>query len=54
MTYVLVGLMFLNGQLQYHFSPQESRNACEQAALAAKATNPTATVQCMAVLGQPA
>lgn len=52
MTYILVGLMFLNGQLQYHISMHESRNACEVAKAAAQASNPTATVACLAVQGQ--
>jgi hypothetical protein len=45
MTIVLVGLMFINGQLQYHISVQPSRNECETAARAARANYPESTVQ---------
>ena len=54
MTYILVGLMFFNGQLHYAFSIQESKKACIEAVRAIKDVSENATVFCVAVLGQPA
>ena len=53
MTYILVGLMYIAGQLQARIIEQPSRNSCEQAATAVRAQYPDATVFCAEVKGQP-
>lgn len=53
MTYILVALMYLDGQLQMRVIEHESRNACEVQARAVELQFQQATVQCIAVSGQP-
>ncbi len=53
MAYILVALMFMDGDLRARIVEHDSRNACEQAAQALRATYPDASAVCVLVKTVP-
>ena len=53
MAYILVALMYLDGDLRARIVEHDSRNACETAAQALRATYPDAAAVCLALKAVP-